>query len=102
MLMLPQDQVATGVWQLLEQIYVDSAGDADRSSYSLLSDDEKRAILTEFAKKQAAGSKRWTDITHNLLSAELNQYNYQTLDESLCDSAAPGPHRPHRPATAHE
>ena len=70
--MLPQNQIRTGVWDLLEQIYLGSANCRDSGGYAGLTDDEKRAILKDFAKEQAAGSKRWANIAQNLLSAELN------------------------------
>jgi hypothetical protein len=67
-----QAHVTSSVWELLEQLYLDSASGQGSGDYAGLTDDEKRAILKDFAKEQAAGSKRWADIAQNLLSAELN------------------------------
>jgi hypothetical protein len=67
-----QTQITSSVWELLEQLYLDSSSGRGSGDYAGLTDDEKRAILTDFAKAQAAGSKRWANIAQNLLSAELN------------------------------
>jgi hypothetical protein len=68
-------QIPLSVWGLLEQLYLDSAvltlNGQDSANYAGLTDDEKRAILKDFAKEQAAVSKRWANIAQNLLSAEL-------------------------------
>jgi hypothetical protein len=69
--MLPQNQIRTGVWDLLEQIYLGSANCRDSGGYAGLTDDEKRAILKDFTKEQAVKSPRWAVIARNLLSAEL-------------------------------
>jgi hypothetical protein len=71
MLMSPDDQNATGVWNLLEQLYLDSEASNTKANYANLSDDEKRTILLEFADRQAAVSKRWAGIVGNLRSIGL-------------------------------
>jgi hypothetical protein len=64
-------QIPLNVWDLLEQLYFDSANDQDSANYAGLTDDERRAILKDFAKEQAARSKRLANMAQNLLSAEL-------------------------------
>jgi hypothetical protein len=62
---------ANDVWRMLEEIYLGSANCQNSDNYAVLTDDEKRAILKDFAKEQAVKSPRWAVIAHNLLSAEL-------------------------------
>jgi hypothetical protein len=69
--MLLQAQIPSSVWELLEQLYRDSANGLDSDNYAGLSDNEKRAILKEFAKKQAAVSKRWAAIIEDLRVVSL-------------------------------
>ena len=73
--MQPPAQIPLSVWDLLEQLYLDSAvltlNGQDSANYAGLTDDEKRAILKDFAKEQAARSKRLANMAQNLLSAEL-------------------------------
>jgi hypothetical protein len=68
-------QIPLSVWDLLEQLYLDSAvltlNGQDSANYAGLTDDEKRAILKDFAKEQSVRSARWANIAQNLLSAEL-------------------------------
>jgi hypothetical protein len=66
MLMSPSDQNAFGVWNLLEQLYLDSRDDQGKANYAKLSDEEKRVTLLEFADTQAVVSKRWAAIVGDL------------------------------------
>ena len=69
--MLPQTQIPTGVWELLQQLYLEPLDNQAKGAFACLSEVEKRTILKDFAKKQAVGSKRWANIAMNLLSADL-------------------------------
>ena len=69
--MQPPAQIPLSVWELLEQLYLDSANGQAKANYAALTDDEKRAILKDFTKEQAVKSPRWAVIARNLLSAEL-------------------------------
>jgi hypothetical protein len=64
--MLPKAQIPSSVWDLLEQLYLGSANGQNGDGYASLTDDEKRAILRDFAKEQAAVSKRWAAIVGDL------------------------------------
>ena len=64
--MLPQDPFASGVWQLLEELYLDSASNQDTDKYVALSDSAKKATLLAFADTKAAVSKRWAAIVADL------------------------------------
>jgi hypothetical protein len=69
--MQPPAQIPLSVWGLLEQLYLDSTARQVKANYATLTDEEKRAILKNFAKEQAVKSPRWANTTQNLLSAEL-------------------------------
>jgi hypothetical protein len=69
--MQPPAQIPLSVWELLEQLYLDSANSRDSDSYAGLTDDEKRAILKDFAKEQAAKSPRWAAIVEDLRVVSL-------------------------------
>jgi restriction endonuclease len=69
--MLSSDQSAGDVWQMLEQIYLEAANSRANSDYANMSETDKRAILMEFARRQAITSKRWVEILRNLRLAEL-------------------------------
>jgi hypothetical protein len=69
--MLPQDPFASGVWQLLEELYLDSANKRVASEYAGLSEAEKQTTLLAFANTQAAVSKRWAAIVVDLRSVGL-------------------------------
>jgi hypothetical protein len=51
------------VWSLLEESYLEEADAKSRTHYHSLSDEEKRAALKAFAKKQSVKSKRWIEIS---------------------------------------
>jgi hypothetical protein len=65
-------QIPLSVWDLLEQLYLDSTARQVKANYATLTDEEKRAILKDFAQEQSVKSARWANIAQNLLSAELN------------------------------
>jgi hypothetical protein len=69
--MQPPAQIPLSVWDLLEQLYCASANFRDGDTYSGLTVNEKRAILQDFAKEQAAGSKRWAAIAEDLRVVSL-------------------------------
>ena len=64
--MSPNDQSTSGVWNLLEQLYLDSAGGQGSTNFAGLTDEEKKTILVQFANEQAAVSKRWAAIIADL------------------------------------
>jgi hypothetical protein len=64
--MSPNDQSTAGVWNLLEQLYLGSADSTGKANYAKLSDEERRAVLLQFADTQAAVSKRWAGIVQDL------------------------------------
>ena len=64
--MLPNDQSTNGVWNLLEQLYLDSTDSNGEANYTKLSDEERRTILLRFAETQSTTSKRWAEIVHDL------------------------------------
>jgi hypothetical protein len=72
--MLVQLHIANNIWQLLEELYLDSASKQDADQYASLSETEKRAIRKDFAKRQACASKRLSQIVQNLLSADLDEW----------------------------
>jgi hypothetical protein len=65
-------QIPSSIWELLEQLYLGAANCQDGDSYAGLADNEKRAILKDFAQEQSVKSARWANISQNLLSAELD------------------------------
>ena len=64
--MSPHNQSTDGVWNLLEQLYLDSADGKAKTNYARLSDEERKTTLLQFADSQAAVSKRWAEIVHDL------------------------------------
>ena len=64
------DPAAENVWRLLEELYQDAANQQAKAKYAGSSDAEKRAILVEFATRQAATSKRWAAILRDLPPAD--------------------------------
>jgi hypothetical protein len=71
--MSPEDPVASGVWRLLEELYLDSANKRTTDEYAKLSETEKQATLLAFADTQAAVSKRWAVIVGDLRSVGLKR-----------------------------
>ena len=69
--MLPS-RIPSNIWELLEQLYLDSANCQDGGSYAGLADDAKRAILKEFAQEQSVTSSRWANIAQNVLWVARN------------------------------
>jgi hypothetical protein len=67
-----QLQIASNVWRLLEELYLDSADEKTTAAYASADEIAKRPILKDFARRQSATSKRWSQILQNLLSAELD------------------------------
>ena len=90
--MSQDDQVASGVWRLLEELYLDAANEQITGYYVGPSETEKHATLLAFADTQAAMSKRWAAIVGNLRSVGL-------IPEEVAQRSpvTPGGHR--RPAT---
>jgi hypothetical protein len=72
--MLLQTSVPSGVWRLLEELYLDAASKQGASQYANLSETEKRATLKDFTRWQAVTSKRWCQILQDLLSADLEEW----------------------------
>ena len=72
--MLVQLQIANNIWRLLEDLYLDSANEQCAAKFASANEIEKRAILKDFAKRQACASKRWSQIVQNLLSADLDEW----------------------------
>lgn len=72
--MLPPKLFANGVWKLLEESYLESAGDLIRIRYATWAENDRRTALIDFAKTRALQSKRWAEILRNLQSAELSEY----------------------------
>ena len=64
--MLPQDPAASGVWRLLEELYLQTATKLSAAEYAKLSETEKHATLLAFADTQAAVSRRWAMIVEDL------------------------------------
>lgn len=69
--MLLQTSVASGVWRLLEQVYLDAASELDACNYASLSETEKRATLLAFADTKSTVSKRWASIVADLRAIAL-------------------------------
>jgi hypothetical protein len=72
--MLRHHPVASGVWRILEEIYLNAASEQVAHDYASMSDVDKRTALKEFTKRQAVTSKRWSQILQNLLSADLTDW----------------------------
>jgi hypothetical protein len=72
--MLLHHPSASSVWRLLEEIYLDSASKQAGNAYAGLSETDKRTALKDFTKRQAAISKRWSQILQNLLPADLDEW----------------------------
>jgi hypothetical protein len=66
--MLPQDPLASGVWRLLEELYLLSASKRTDDEYSKLSEAEKQKTLLAFANAQVTVSKRWAAIVADVRS----------------------------------
>jgi hypothetical protein len=66
--MLPQDRLASGVWRLLEELYLLSASKRTDDEYSKLSEAEKQKTLLAFANAQVTVSKRWAAIVADVRS----------------------------------
>jgi hypothetical protein len=64
--MLPQDPLASGVWRLLEELYLESASKRTDDEYSKLSEAEKQKTLLAFANAQVTVSKQWAAIVGDL------------------------------------
>jgi hypothetical protein len=73
--MLPRDQIASGVWTLLEESYLDAASGLVRSEYAKLEDAEKWTTLLDYARTQAIQSKRWAEIVRDLQFIDLGGWN---------------------------
>ena len=69
--MMPKVLLASGVWRLLEELYLDSANKRTDDEYSKLSEAEKQKTLLAFADTQAAVLKRWAAIAVDLRSVGL-------------------------------
>jgi hypothetical protein len=69
--MSPDDQNASGVWKLLEELYLDAANKQITGKYAGLSKAKKHATLLAFADAQATTSKRWATIVGDLRSMGL-------------------------------
>jgi hypothetical protein len=54
--MSPQDRIAKGARELLEQQYLESVDDQSKNGYARLSDTEKRATLRAFLEKRNSES----------------------------------------------
>jgi hypothetical protein len=70
--MLVRLQIESSVWRLLEELYLDSADEKTTAEYASANEIAKRSILEDFARRQSATSKRWSQILQDLLSAELD------------------------------
>ena len=66
------DQAVQIVWDLVEELYVESLSKLAKDKHAALNEAEKRTALKDFAKKQAVTSKRWAQILQALLSADMN------------------------------
>jgi hypothetical protein len=73
---LLRDDITQTVWQLLELVYLDSVSRPTALTFVGLGDDDKKVVLTGFAKEQAIRSQRWSLIVQNLLSAEMGGWRY--------------------------
>jgi hypothetical protein len=69
--MVPQDPLASSVWRLLEELYLDAANEQATSKYAGLDQNDKHSTLLAFAQTQAAVSKRWAAIVGDLRSVGL-------------------------------
>jgi hypothetical protein len=81
--MLPRDQIASGVWQLLEAFYLESLSERAQRKYACLDDSEKWTTLIEFAKDQAAHSTRWAEITRDLYTIDPDRYGTLAANQRL-------------------
>jgi hypothetical protein len=64
--MIRQAHIPSSVWELLEQLYLDSTNKQGSDDYAKQSECEKHATLLAFADAQAAVSKRWAAIVEDL------------------------------------
>ena len=71
--MLLQTSIPSGVWRLLEELYLDAASKLGAGQYASPSETEKRATFRDFTKRQADTSKRWSRILQVLLSSGLDE-----------------------------
>ena len=71
--MSPNDQSTNGVWNLLEQLHLDSTDSNGKANYAKPSDEEKQATLLAFADTQAITSKRWAAIVVDLRVVSLTR-----------------------------
>jgi hypothetical protein len=87
--MSSDDPIASGVWRLLEELYLDAADKRTTGKYAGLGEAEKQKTLLAFADTQAAVSKRWATIVGDIRSVGLKQ------DAALRSPVTPDEH--HRP-----
>jgi hypothetical protein len=87
--MLPHEDIAQTVWQLLELVYLDSVSRPTGLIFAGLVDDDKKVVLTGFAKEQAIRSQRWSLIVQNLLSAEMGGWRYVPSGKSSTSRQSP-------------
>lgn len=68
--MAPREQFAKNVWPLVEQLYLASADNQARCTYSQSTESHKRLLMKDFVNRQSTKSKRWATIAHNFTIAE--------------------------------
>jgi hypothetical protein len=81
--MLPRDEIASGVWQLLEAFYLESLSERAQREYARLDESEKWTTLIEFAKDQATRSTRWAEITRELEIIDPDRYGTHAANQRL-------------------
>lgn len=69
-LMATREQFAKNVWPLVEQLYLASADNQARYTYSQSTESEKRIVMKDFVQRQSTKSQRWATIAQNFLIAE--------------------------------
>ena len=88
--MMPKDPLASGVWRLLEELYLESASKRTDDEYSKLSEAEKQKTLLVFANTQVTVSKRWAEIVAELRIVALVD-NKPSSDASYFSSPSESP-----------
>ncbi len=59
-------EVPEAIWSKMEELYLDAATQTLQNAYAESTEGRKRAILIDFAVRQAAKSQRWSTILQDL------------------------------------
>jgi hypothetical protein len=67
---MPMSYVGPAMWQRGEELYLEAADDDAKKLFSSLSDSDKKGVIREFVKRNAAPTKEgkeWTKLLLDML-----------------------------------